>query len=153
MKRVDKLVLFTGLLPENWQLGPLQRTTSIQLIEGKDCQACMKPSPLCSSLLGAGKWLFRLPKEKHGQQHSLKPFNLQFILPARCALSMVAQKLWEWPTNVCLNLRPIHKREPMPYAAWRPGNGEWVTLWFWVESNKFGRKINAMIHNDILLYS
>jgi hypothetical protein len=41
----------------------------------------------------------RLPMEELGHQTSHKSFDLQLVLPTRCAGVKVVQKLWEWPTN------------------------------------------------------
>lgn len=38
---------------------------------------------------------------------SHKTLNLQSVLPAIRTGAMVAHNLWEWPTNVCFNLRTL----------------------------------------------
>jgi hypothetical protein len=49
----------------------------------------------------------RLPMEGLGHQSSHKTFNSQFALSIRCAGIKMEQKMMEWPSNDCLNLRLI----------------------------------------------
>jgi hypothetical protein len=61
-----------------------------------------------------------LPREGLGHQLSHKTFNLQFVLPTKCAGVKMAQNLWEWPTGSAGD--PSHEREPTPDTAWRVRN-------------------------------
>lgn len=45
-----------------------------------------------------------LPAMGQGHQTSHKTFNLQSVLPERCAGVLEGQNSWEWPINVCSNL-------------------------------------------------
>lgn len=49
----------------------------------------------------------RIAVEDLGHQLSHKNFDLQFVLPRRCAGVKGAKKLWEWPTNDWSNLRTM----------------------------------------------
>jgi uncharacterized membrane protein len=52
-----------------------------------------------------------------------KAFDLQFVLPTRCAGAMVAQNVWEW----LINLRP-HPTRGSPYLillGWS-ATGDWI---------------------------
>ena len=41
----------------------------------------------------------RLPMEGVGHQPSHKTLDPQFVMPTRCAVVKVVQKLWKWSTN------------------------------------------------------
>lgn len=70
----------------------------------------MEPSPLLSSLFGAGKQVFfRLQKETLGHQPNHETLDLQPVLPGRCAVATVAQNLWEWTTDIWFNLSPMSR--------------------------------------------
>lgn len=58
-------------------------------------------------------WSPQVPVVSLGCHPSHKTFDLQLLLPARCAGGVMVWNLWEWPTTDC-----SHKRESTPDTAW-----------------------------------
>lgn len=62
--------------------------------------------------------LYRLWKEKPGQQSSHKALHVQSVLPSRCAEAMVAKTCESSQQMFDLTWGPCHEREPMSYTSW-----------------------------------
>lgn len=81
-------------------------------------------------------------------QHNPKTFDLQSILPEKCAKAMLSQNLCEWSTNNWFNLRPL------------PGEGAHVQYFLdggdpetEYPRDLSQKKINKLISNNILICS
>jgi hypothetical protein len=69
---------------------------------------------------------------------------------------MVAQSLWEWPTDDW-SKETQTTREPKPNTAWMAMTGKLDASETWgrtkMTDKKKKKKVNEMVPNDILLYS
>lgn len=118
------------LLSTNWQQGPVPEdythTTHWTWRDGAGTY--IESSPLCSCFFGIGRYSAGYQK-KNVYTNATKPLICNAVLPENYAREMMAQSLWEWPTNIWFDFRPIplmrkrNKKEgpDFSYVWWREG--------------------------------